>query len=78
MMRKDNPPAFPLLYGERDLGHNEGMLLRDYFAGHVLPSVAVLCRSDSGAHTDYPAYCAKRAYEFADAMLAARQSGDPS
>lgn len=66
--RNDGGPAFPTPcneYGE----HSASMSLRDWFAGQAL---AGLCAHD-GTHG---VHCVKtttdRAYEVADAMLAAR------
>ena len=86
MAIKDGGPAFP--GGERwrtvDLAGNEenysrapfqrGLSLRDYFAAKALPE---LIRQQHSACLGYPAdwryKCALEAYEFADAMLAARE-----
>lgn len=46
-----------------------GMSLRDWFAGQALAGLCVEMRTDSEA---YRAKIAVRAYELADAMLAAR------
>lgn len=57
----DGGPAFP---AEAVL-HNKGMTLRDWFAGQAL--VGKLAHGEVGA-----AGVSRRAYEYADAMLAAR------
>jgi hypothetical protein len=60
-------PAFPLHnHGVQTLGlHVTGMTLRDYFAAEAMqghcPSIP-------------PEHAAKRAYEYADAMLKAREA----
>jgi len=45
-----------------------GMSLRDYFAAKVMQGLVVLCNQETTWEQD-----AKRAYEIADEMLAARQ-----
>lgn len=82
----DGGPAFPVevtrdLNGELvgaqtgiDTGWATGLSLRDYFAGQVI-SVLISNFTDpiaSGTRSCIPRACAK-AYEFADAMLAARK-----
>lgn len=66
----ENPPAFPR--DHRYLGH-DGMSLRDWFAGQVLP-VAVQQVADmmSVKREDEPQWVAQRSYAIADAMLRAR------
>ena len=66
------PLAFPV--STIDGFTNEGMTLRDYFAGQALPAITRICISDTGAHDNYAIYCANRAYLFADAMLAVREA----
>ena len=66
------PLAFPV--GTIAGFTNEGMTLRDYFAGQALPAITRICISDTGAHDNYAIYCANRAYLFADAMLAVREA----
>jgi hypothetical protein len=61
----DGGPAFPVIYV------SEGMTLRDYFAGQALAGMLINYTTQKfgvGEQT-----CAKGAYEFADAMLAARE-----
>lgn len=77
--RDDGGTAFPTLIG-LPVGENAegrvGMSLRDWFAGQAMPKIMKLCRNDTGANHGEPggfaAYCAKHAYEFADAMIAER------
>ncbi len=72
--KPENPPAFPLSY-PRPLGANNGMTLRDYFAVQAL----VGSLNIAAQKTSYDSVCAesdklaKRCYDFADAMLEARQ-----
>lgn len=49
------------------VNHQEGMSLRDYFAGQAL-----MGRSSINSSLSY-ADCAKQAYEYADAMLKVRE-----
>ena len=53
-----NPPAFPK-------GRNDGMTLRDWFAGQALASMKMY-------PTYTPDYIARNAYDIADAMLRER------
>lgn len=61
-------PAFPLHnHGTQSLGlHFTGMGLRDYFAAKALP---VVMPDNRG----YPTDAARAAYQFADAMMKARE-----
>lgn len=62
MSDSDSEPAFP------SRGYSEGMTLRDYFAGQALIG---LKNDDFRRKTkDY----AKKAYEYADAMIEERDS----
>ena len=65
-----NAPAFPLT--EHTLiGDGRGMSLRDYFAAKALPALI----EQNGLGECYsPEYSAKEAYEYADAMLKAREA----
>jgi hypothetical protein len=78
MAKPDGGPAFPrpaseytkngtLLDGNDAVGHQEGMSLRDYFAGQAMQALLVDC---AGLFRDV----ARNAYECADAMLAARDA----
>lgn len=74
MSKAPNPLAFPS--GDfTGIEPNNGMTLRDKFAESALPSVIMLGHSGVWGPADSPAYCARRAYEFADAMLAERRNG---
>lgn len=69
MSKKDGGPAFPAPdLGKQDFGQRgayPGMTLRDYFAAKAMAGVASTGEYDC-------AMIARRAYRFADAMLAAR------
>lgn len=67
---RDGGAAFP--HDARDIGKApaNGMSLRDYFAGQALNGMLA---ADTSA---VPRYTAIAAYDFADAMLAARTSHD--
>lgn len=68
---KDGGPAFPRPpIGEdcgRPYGHNDGMSLRDWFAGQALAGLLAQYGAD-------PEWTAIAAYKEADAMLAAREA----
>jgi hypothetical protein len=64
----DSGPAFPTRYHE-DM---HGMTLRDWFAGQALAGIISTCDAKSeGSQAIKP--IAEAAYDFADAMLAARE-----
>ena len=72
MTKNENPYAFPYayLYGQAPslkVRHNDGMTLRDYFAGHALTGFL----TTPGQHCQFD-NAAREAYEYADAMLRAR------
>lgn len=73
MIRKDGEPAFPTR-AEAEAVH--GMSLRDYFAGQALgglvTQIASLGEVAKQFSSEPNTVAAKAAYEFADAMLAAR------
>jgi hypothetical protein len=66
-------PAFPLHnHGAQTLGlHLSGMTLRDYFAAKAMQSI--LARED-GKFTTTLEYVGGKAYQYADAMLKARDA----
>jgi len=72
---QDGGPAFPVsLPGMGDNGAS-GMTLRDWFAGQALAGDLVAAGGgvpDRLPSADYGELMARRAYFFADAMLAAR------
>jgi hypothetical protein len=51
------------------LSEGYGMTLRDYFAARAMQADMT-----DGIHEDQFAWCAKRAYKMADAMLKAREA----
>jgi hypothetical protein len=67
-------PAFPTEAYDLErqtLVREEGMTLRDYFAAKAMQ--AILGRTDSRFTTDL-AFVGGKAYQYADAMLKARES----
>lgn len=64
-------PAFPVPGLQNDESFN-GMTLRDYFAAKAMQGFAASESEASGHWPDVAA--AERAYEWADAMLAARKA----
>lgn len=71
----DNPYAFPLPHFEQNgkLFYQDGMTLRDWFAGQALTSTMRLVTGMECENGETMAQCfARRAYEMADAMLEAR------
>lgn len=69
--QKDGGPAFPRDNGK--IGGTEGMSLRDWFAGQALAGLM----ADPGLRPtslNEVQHMAKRLYQMADAMLAARES----
>jgi hypothetical protein len=68
----DGGMAFPTWFPEEHYGTGyRGMTLRDYFAGQALAGMLINYTTQKlgvGEET-----CAKGAYQFADAMLAARE-----
>ena len=72
----DNPQAFPLATTAETID-TPGMTLRDWFAGQALASTMRLVTSYESAPGEGMAQTfARRAYEMADAMLAAREKSD--
>lgn len=72
---RDGGPAFPRPYSQDEFGDyarpvhdQDGMSLRDWFAGQVLTRLADIY---NGQAVD-PDGAAKTAYQYADAMLKAR------
>jgi len=75
-MKNDGGPAFPMPSGDEPkvnetTHYNEGMPLRDWFAGMAMKN---LTRSD-GPFMLHPAELAVWAYDIADAMIAEREKG---
>ena len=82
-------PAFPSEYVQYKRGevgnqveimaHSSGMTLRDWFAGQAIGQVIENCAGDIYVMATFPtpeAYFARKAYQVADAMLAAREASD--
>ena len=71
-----NEPAFPQnndrVVASLSIANSQGMTLRDYFAAKALPP---MLHANAGKWAgNYDAH-AKMAYEFADAMMKARDHG---
>ena len=61
----------PAFAAASDLGHQEGMSLRDWFAGHALAGLY----ADPMAGKEVTSMC-REAYMAADAMLKARETSE--
>jgi len=73
----DNPKAFPLPHFEQNgkVFYQDGMTLRDWFAGQALTSTMRLVTGHESEPGEGMAQTfARRAYEVADAMLEARKA----
>ena len=73
----DNPKAFPLPHFEQNgkVFYQDGMTLRDWFAGQALTSTMRLVTGHESEPGEGMAQTfARRAYELADAMLEARKA----
>ena len=78
MASHDGGPAFPLVVFSDSAAEmqSSGLSIRDYFAGQAMPAIlangelVVTLRQKYGARVTL--HIAETAYEFADAMLAAR------
>jgi len=71
-MDENNPPAFPRPGFEQPAGMQEGMTLRDWFAGQALAAMELSRHgvTPGGALT---LAAGEAAYAYADALLAARK-----
>lgn len=79
----DGGPAFPMAGSTREWDDvkkqwkpQDGMTLRDWFAGQALGHVAVYSLSNEWSSRGGPEWrneAAREAYRFADAMIAARE-----
>ena len=74
----DGGPAFPsdlLINGSVTARKPyDGMSLRDWFAGQALPPIMVLCAADTRLKNETHAQMfARKAWDAADAMIAARE-----
>ena len=70
--KNDGGPAFP--HGDPTHGGEDGMTLRDYFAGQAISQIIATCANDTTHGMTKADYFAGRAYEIADAMLKARET----
>lgn len=76
----DGGAAFPVLHQEDASGNvrawfEQGMTLRDYFAGKAIHATAYLCGDDDPDDGESLVdMLARKAYEYADAMLKARSA----
>lgn len=69
----DGGPAFPCEGGPTSgLYASHGMTLRDYFAAKALQMIVI--NDTSGRPENFREFYSKGAYEWADAMLKARES----
>ncbi len=66
--KTEGGPAFPVESGIL----NKGMTLRDYFAAHVLSVLPEQTAYNMEPNETKSAFVARKAYEFADAMLKER------
>jgi hypothetical protein len=75
---KDGGQAFPhILYNSNadPIGYDNGMTIRDYFAGQALAGMfAAPQPPDFNSFEDSLSYYARVSYHYADAMLAERQT----
>ena len=74
---EDGGPAFAAAAANDHTGWTqEGMSLRDWFAGQAIKAVIERCGNDTrGPHEHLTDYFARKAYEVADAMIIARKAG---
>ena len=75
MRRDDGGQAFPMPQAETSQGghwEENGMSLRDWFAGQALAALIAHYEGQDGSMDGIPA----SAFQYADAMLAARDGGD--
>lgn len=72
----DGGPAFPVVVPTDFQFAEDGMTLRDWFAGQALTGLLAHQQEDGSGflHELGPGAAAHQAYRFADAMLRARQS----
>lgn len=70
-MRNATISVFPYANGQQV----SGMLLRDYFAAHAMTAIVANLGQQNPSNTVVKERVGKTAYEIADAMLGARDSG---
>jgi hypothetical protein len=73
MSRDNSNPAFPVAGCQSDPDFN-GMSLRDYFAGEALKMIPPQSSTNMRPNESHSSYVARRSYEYADAMLKAREA----
>ena len=78
-VKKDGGSAFPLLHPYRvsedgKIHRNDGMTLRDWFAGMALQGLVSFCGSEGFDRG--PQNMAVRSFELADEMLKERETND--
>lgn len=67
--KSNNPPAFPPMHNPNT--HEYGMTLRDYMAAKAMQAIVSTVPHFEAIN---PEHAATEAYEYADAMLEARQA----
>jgi len=70
-MKKDGGPAFPLATEQPPYYVNNGLSMRDWFAGQAL--IGAMTQTHCDGYGD-PERLSKLAYKYADAMLAERRA----
>lgn len=78
MTDRDDTPAFPTPFLDTEAGRVYaerlgGMSLRDWFAGQALAGLCAFSGRIKGEYSPTPKLHAQTAYEYADAMMAARK-----
>lgn len=70
----ENPPAFPRPGFEQPAGMQDGMTLRDWFAGQAMQVIAPIMAAKIESMQSFTGQeVAEAAYRMADALLAARE-----
>ncbi len=72
MARNDGGPACPVIAGHTVYTH--GMTLRDWFAGQALGGLIQGYATAYGSPTSAPDEVVREAFNYADAMIAAREA----
>lgn len=73
----DGGPAFPHMAADGHPDYRLGLSLRDHFAASAILAIIERCDADHRQpHEHIADYFARKAYEVADAMLAARKAGE--